>query len=105
MGWLRGQQTDFPGISSPDFGEGGPSTLHSRSQLHCIPTSTPDFGGGGGGGGGNGVGLHSLTADHNFTVAKFLCLDFLRKKNFLHDPSPISALGEGGGEVQSDTVC
>ena len=40
MGWLRGQQTDFPGT----WGEGGSSTLtHCRSQLHCIPTSTPEI--------------------------------------------------------------
>ena len=72
-GLASGQQMDFPGTSSPDFGGGvgvrlhyspghnftasqlqllilgggGPSTLHSRSQLHCIPTAIPDFGGGG----------------------------------------------------------
>ena len=87
MGWLRGQQTDFPGT----WGEGGSSTLtHCRSQHHCIPTSTPDFKRGG------GVRLHSLTADHNFTASQ---LQLLKLKFFLRNPSPISAFGGGGSST------
>ena len=95
MGWLRGQQTDFPGTSSPDLGGGvglhsltadhnftasqlqlliffwggGRSTLtHCRSQLHCILTSTPDLGG------GPSTLTHCLTADHNFIASQLQLL-------------------------------